>query len=207
MVELSSIEAISSTSIRVTWRLMGTSSVAVFVEGFYVRFRAMSGGSQQTFNMKTVMRSEGDTSYVIGGLLKFTEYEVFLQPFFRRVEGQPSNSLHVQTLEDAPSAPPAATHVQMVRDNAVEIRWAPPPPQHRNGVLLGYQVRQSLLRTLVYSGSIIDILEKSLWNKGLYAPRVGRYCGHYWGQCLFCQQSRVILSCYRQTVSIHPAIS
>ena len=64
----------------------------------------MSGGSQK-FNMKTVMNSESDgaASHIITGLRKYTEYEVFLMPFYKMMEGQPSNSLHIQTLEDVPS--------------------------------------------------------------------------------------------------------
>ena len=46
----------------------------------------MSGGSQK-FNMKTVMRdgNSGGNSYVISNLRKFTEYEVFLMPFYHKV--------------------------------------------------------------------------------------------------------------------------
>ena len=137
VVELTSIEAISSTMIRVSWETLTESD---FVAGYHVRFRDMSGGSQK-FNMKTVMRDgdEGD-SYVISNLRKFTEYEVFLMPFYGRVEGQPSNSLHVQTLEDVPSAPPGNVRADMLNGTSVELKWAPPPPQHRNGVLLGYQI-------------------------------------------------------------------
>ena len=106
-MELTSIEAIGSTMIRVTWEELAEGSE--FVEGYFVRFRDMSGGSQK-FNMKTVMRdgSEGGggNSYVISNLRKFTEYEVFLMPFYHKVKGQPSNSLHMQTLADVPSAPP-----------------------------------------------------------------------------------------------------
>ena len=55
----------------------------------------MSGGSQK-FNMKTVLNSEQTESHVITNLMKYTEYEVFLMPFYQKIEGQPSNSLHVQ---------------------------------------------------------------------------------------------------------------
>ena len=78
VVELSSVEAISSTAIRVTWQLI-TDNPA-YVEGFFIRFRDMSGGSQK-FNMKTVMNSEdsnaatsvGPDSHIITGLRKYTE--------------------------------------------------------------------------------------------------------------------------------------
>ena len=83
-----------------------------YIEGFYVRYRDMSGGSEK-FNIKTVLNNqqhkvdflEGSvlggsdssqeltvtSSHVITSLKKFTEYEVFLMPFFQQLEGQPSN--------------------------------------------------------------------------------------------------------------------
>ena len=92
----------SFSAIRVTWQI--TIENQAYVEGFFIRFRDMSGGSQK-FNMKTVMNSESDgaASHIITGLRKYTEYEVFLMPFYKMMEGQPSNSLHIQTLEDVPS--------------------------------------------------------------------------------------------------------
>ena len=144
VVELTSIEAISSTSIRVSWHVLLED--APFVEGFHVRFRDMSGGSQK-YNVKTVLRSRGGDGkrrntdeYVVRNLRKFTEYEVFLMPFYGSIEGQPSNSLHVQTLADTPSAPPTNLRVELLNSTSAELNWSPPPPQHRNGVLLGYQI-------------------------------------------------------------------
>ena len=101
----------------------------------------MSGGSQK-FNMKTVLandeenssasRASGNQQHVITSLKKYTEYEVFLMPFFGRIEGQPSNSLHVQTLEDVPSAPPVNVAANDILNiTSALIRWSPPPPQHR----------------------------------------------------------------------------
>lgn len=58
----------------------------------------MSGGSQK-YNIMTVM-SPTSQNYVVGNLKKFTKYEFFIAPFYRTVEGQPSNSKIVQTFED-----------------------------------------------------------------------------------------------------------
>lgn len=69
-----------------------------YVEGFYIRFRDLSGGSQQ-YNMVTVLNA-GSTGYTVANLRKFTKYEFFLVPFFKSIEGQPSNSKIVQTAED-----------------------------------------------------------------------------------------------------------
>ncbi len=140
VVELTSVEAISSTTIRVSWNVLAEDPK--MVEGFYIRFRDMSGGSQK-FNMKTVLNDNDNADnndHVITGLRKYTEYEVFLMPFFKKLEGQPSNSLHIQTLEDVPSAPPTNLRADMLNETSALLRWAPPPPQHRNGVLRGYQL-------------------------------------------------------------------
>lgn len=69
-----------------------------YVEGVYVRFREVSGGWHK-YSLVTVM-SAGATQYTVSSLRKFTKYEFFLTPFFKSVEGQPSNSKFVQTLED-----------------------------------------------------------------------------------------------------------
>ena len=58
-------------------------------------------------------------------------------PFYKKLEGQPSNSLHIQTLEDVPSAPPTNIRSEMINKTSASLTWAPPPPQHRNGILKG----------------------------------------------------------------------
>lgn len=68
------------------------------LQGLYIRFRDLSGGSQK-YNIMTVM-SPTTQNYIVGNLKKFTKYEFFVAPFYRSVEGQPSNSKNVQTFED-----------------------------------------------------------------------------------------------------------
>lgn len=68
------------------------------MDGLYVRFRDLSGGSQQ-YNMVTVLNAAA-SGYTVANLKKYTKYEFFLVPFYKTVEGQPSNSQTVQTLED-----------------------------------------------------------------------------------------------------------
>jgi roundabout axon guidance receptor 2 len=40
-----------------------------------------------------------------------------------------------------PSAPPENVQVGMINTTSAFVRWSPPPPQHHNGVLLGYKVK------------------------------------------------------------------
>ncbi|XP_037574425.2 roundabout homolog 1 [Dermacentor silvarum] len=135
VVTLHDIRTISSTAVKLTWKIQGSKE---FVEGFYIRFRDMSGSSQ-TYNIVTVLNG-GALSYVLNDLKKFTKYEIFLVPFCRSVEGPPSNSRTVQTLEDVPTAPPGGVEVQVLNGTTVTILWSPPPPQHCNGRLRGYNV-------------------------------------------------------------------
>lgn len=68
------------------------------MQGLYIRFRDLSGGSQK-YNIMTVMSPTSQT-HIVGNLKKHTKYEFFIAPFYRSVEGQPSNSKIVQTFED-----------------------------------------------------------------------------------------------------------
>ncbi|GFS64213.1 roundabout homolog 2 [Trichonephila inaurata madagascariensis] len=133
---LQDIVAISSTAVKMMWKVQGSSG---YIEGFYIRFLDLSGGSQK-YNMVTVLNG-GSTSYVLTDLKKFTKYEFFLVPFYKNVEGPPSNSKIAQTLEDVPSAPPDNLQVRVIGPQMATISWSPPPPQHRNGLLQGYSIR------------------------------------------------------------------
>lgn len=58
----------------------------------------MSGGSQK-YNIITVMNKAAQ-SHIVANLKKYTKYEFFIAPFYKTVEGQPSNSKMAQTFED-----------------------------------------------------------------------------------------------------------
>lgn len=71
-------------------------------QGVYIRFRDMSGASQK-YNIITVMNPAAQ-SHIVANLKKFTKYEFFIAPFYKTVEGQPSNSKVAQTFEDGKEA-------------------------------------------------------------------------------------------------------
>ena len=131
MIEIVEIDAISSTSVRLTWNFISDTR---YVEGFFIRFRDMSGGSEK-FNIITVLKSENTNSVVIPNLRKFTEYEFFLMPYYKTLEGQPSNSMNVQTLEDVPSAPPDNILVEILNSTSAKISLYPYLLPHHNTVM------------------------------------------------------------------------
>lgn len=89
--------------------------------------------------MVTVLNA-GATSYVLTNLNKYTRYEFFLVPFFKTIEGRPSNVKLATTLEDIPSGAPENVHVGMINITSAFVRWSPPPKSTQNGQLLGYKV-------------------------------------------------------------------
>jgi len=99
---------INSTAVRVTWQLRRIQ--AHYVDGYRVRYRVLPDYDQSFQDMEDDVSFMEDTvlggsvmSHVIGGLDKYTLYEVFVQPFFRNVVGQQSNVVRVRTGEDGNS--------------------------------------------------------------------------------------------------------
>lgn len=64
-----------------------------------------SGGGAPTplntkYRMLTILNGGGASSCTITGLVQYTLYEFFIVPFYKSVEGKPSNSRIARTLED-----------------------------------------------------------------------------------------------------------
>lgn len=79
-----------------------------YVEGFYIYARQLDQlqDAQETdvtavpYRMLTVLNGGGATTCTFAGLLKYTMYEFFLVPFYKTVDGKPSNTKQERTLED-----------------------------------------------------------------------------------------------------------
>ncbi|KAJ8957055.1 hypothetical protein NQ318_007266 [Aromia moschata] len=168
LMELKDARPQSSSSVKLLWSLTDND----YVEGFYIRFRELSGGSHN-YNILTVL-DVASKSYTVNNLKKFTKYEFFVAPFYKSVEGQPSNSKIAQTLEDVPSAPPDGITAGVFNDTAGWVRWSPPPPQHCNGVIIGYkiQIKGNIVRSMTMNATTTSILISNLTAGGTYNARV-----------------------------------
>lgn len=122
VVELTNATAVDSTSAKLSWdvseSVLKTSTCGRFswsislclaqiingryVEGFYIYARNIDYNEQPSYKMLTVLQNAGSgaSSCKIGGLQKFATYEFFVVPFYKAVEGKPSNSRIARTLED-----------------------------------------------------------------------------------------------------------
>ncbi|XP_058450921.1 roundabout homolog 2-like [Malaya genurostris] len=136
VVELINATSVDSTTIKLVWEIINDK----YVEGFYIYARNLQEESERSYKMLTVLNAGSVSSCTVSGLHKFTEYEFFIVPFYRTVEGKPSNSRLSKTLEDVPTAPPTAMEALLLNSSAVYLKWKSPPANSINGILQTYHV-------------------------------------------------------------------
>lgn len=148
VVELLEANATDSTSVRLAWEVSRRLIFFVvkllsvirppkqiingqFVEGFYIYSRELSviGG----YKMLTVLHGGGASACTISGLDKYADYEFFLVPFYKTVEGRPSNCRRTRTIEDIPGSSPINMEAILLNSTAVYLKWQSPPNQTING--------------------------------------------------------------------------
>ncbi|XP_024084741.1 protein sax-3-like [Cimex lectularius] len=135
VVELAHIQPLSSTTIKIVWEILNSD----YVEGFYIYSRGLDAPARST-NMLTVLHAGEASGFVVTGLAKFTRYQFFLVPFYKTLDGRPSNSRTARTLEDVPSEPPTGLEPVLLNSSAVYLKWKAPPQSAHNGILRTYQV-------------------------------------------------------------------
>ncbi|XP_014235296.1 roundabout homolog 1-like [Trichogramma pretiosum] len=173
ILQLREVSPISSTSVRIVWDILGAPDL---VDGLYIRYREISDKPPE-YQMVTVMNA-GATSYMLTDLSKYTLYEFFLVPFYKTIEGRPSNVKLAMTLEDVPSSPPQNVHVGLINSTSAFVRWSAPPKNSHNGQLIGYKIQikgnssSKILGQMTLNASTTSVIINSLVNGGSYTARV-----------------------------------
>ncbi|XP_011502527.1 PREDICTED: roundabout homolog 2-like [Ceratosolen solmsi marchali] len=173
ILQLNEVIPLSSTTMKIIWNILGAPDL---VDGMYIRYREMSDKPPE-YQMVTVMNA-GATSYVLTNLKKYTRYEFFLVPFYKTIEGRPSNVKLAMTQEDIPSSPPENVHVGMINSTSAFVRWAPPPKSQLNGQLIGYKIQiksnssNKILGQMSLNASTTSVIINSLNSGGIYTARV-----------------------------------
>ncbi|CAH0564810.1 unnamed protein product [Brassicogethes aeneus] len=130
----------SSTAIKLVWDVLDN----LFVEGLYIYYVAVDNNNldspPRTYSMLTVLHTGDSTTFVVNNLEKWSKYEFFIVPFYKSVEGQPSNSRTARTLEDVPKEPPTNMEARLLNSTAVHLKWKSPLPVSLNGELQGFKV-------------------------------------------------------------------
>ncbi|KAM9728215.1 LOW QUALITY PROTEIN: roundabout homolog 3 [Menidia menidia] len=134
-VQLQDPVAMTAASIRVSWTVDRQSQ---FIQGYRLFFRP-AGASW----LLQDIHSPSERSTVLSGLLRGTEYEMKIRPYFDEFQGKDSRTLLVRTPEEVPSAPPRSVTVATVRlsnGTSISVSWEPPPSETQNGVIQEYRV-------------------------------------------------------------------
>lgn len=144
VVHLISVQPVTSTSLQVSWQLLVD---VALLEGVYVRYRPLEthyGSPVGGLSVETITfhgDTTPDTKYLVENLRPATWYEVFVVPFYRSVEGQPTAAVRVATKEAAPAVSPSGLHSIHVNTSTVRVTWDPIPAQHSNGHIIGYNLQ------------------------------------------------------------------
>lgn len=138
VVKLVNAMPVSSTAIKLTWEVTD----ATFVEGLYIYYVNQEGSAEvpKSYNMLSVLYTGGTTTFTINTLEKWTKYQFFLVPFYKAIEGQPSNSRTVKTMEDVPSEPPSNMEAHLLNSTAVKLKWKSPSLASLHGEIQGYKL-------------------------------------------------------------------
>eukprot|EP00064_Thunnus_orientalis_P001311 superscaffoldBa00000089_g1314 len=134
-VQLQEPVTLTTASIRVSWTVDRQSQ---YVQGYRLFYRP-SGG---TWLLQDI-NSPSERSTVLTSLLKGTEYEIKIRPYFNEFQGKDSRTLLVRTPEEVPSAPPRAVTVATVKlsnSSSISVSWEPPPSDMQNGIIQEYRV-------------------------------------------------------------------
>lgn len=134
-VQLLEPVTLTAASVQVSWTVDRQSQ---YVQGYRLLYRP-SGGTWQLQEVK----SPSERSAVIAEMLKGTEYEIKIRPYFDEFQGKDSRLLLVRTPEEVPSAPPRAVTVATVKisnTSSISVSWEPPPAEMQNGIIQEYKV-------------------------------------------------------------------
>ncbi|KAL0832166.1 hypothetical protein ABMA28_001623 [Loxostege sticticalis] len=151
------VEALSSTSLKVVWDVL--TDYNEYLEGVKIWYNGT------TLNWQTAITEEvallnashpgatlcsngslmnvdnsGSSSYILSGLMAYTQYDIFIMPFYKMLLGKPSNLMTGYTEEDVPSAPPQSVTAGVINATSAWIRWEPPPVNTWNGEITGYLI-------------------------------------------------------------------
>ncbi|VDM99103.1 unnamed protein product [Thelazia callipaeda] len=144
LIKLDETVTVNATAVKLSWKRRKTEPL---VEGYYIKWRAVpvtvgqkqSGVSSTDSHWVNISKPNIDT-YVVNGLRPFTNYEFFVIPYHKTVQGMPSNSLNGATSEAPPTSPPTDVRIRMMNLTTLRISWRPPPANGINGVLKGFQI-------------------------------------------------------------------
>ena len=136
ILDLVSVTAQGERSVELSWNFVGS---RVYLDGVVIQFRQSSRRYDQ---LETITLSDNRaTGHTIRNLEGGTEYDVFVQPFYRSVVGLPSSIKHIKTKAAQIVRKTEILVADMINVTTAFIVWQPKQPATS---VTGYQVRPSI---------------------------------------------------------------
>ncbi|GAB6033412.1 Down syndrome cell adhesion molecule-like protein 1 [Chamberlinius hualienensis] len=105
---------------------------------YVVQFKRMAGSWNEVSTNVTVPGTE--TGVILQGLQPATQYQVRVFALNQVGISEPSESVIVNTTEEAPSGPPQDLQIKVLSSQTVQVKWKPPKKDLWNGSIRGYRV-------------------------------------------------------------------
>nr|XP_055058540.1 receptor-type tyrosine-protein phosphatase F-like isoform X2 [Misgurnus anguillicaudatus] len=157
--------SLSSTSIKVSWVAPPAASRHGAIVRYTVSYQAVNGEDSERHDVTDI--GADASSYVLEGLEKWTEYQVWVRAHTDVGPGPESTAVRVRTNEDVPGAPPRKVEAEALNSMAIRVTWKPPLSGKQNGQIRGYQVIYSRLENGEPRGQpvLIDVsLPEAQWK-------------------------------------------
>uniref|UniRef100_A0A665WTJ1 Receptor-type tyrosine-protein phosphatase F n=1 Tax=Echeneis naucrates TaxID=173247 RepID=A0A665WTJ1_ECHNA len=130
--------SLSSTSLKVSWVAPPAASRHGAIVRYTVSYQALAGEDTERHEVTGI--GADATSYVLEGLEKWTEYQVWVRAHTDVGPGPESAPVRMKTKEDVPGAPPRKLEVEAINSTAIRVTWKPPLQAKQHGQIRGYQV-------------------------------------------------------------------
>ncbi|XP_068426479.1 receptor-type tyrosine-protein phosphatase F isoform X6 [Clinocottus analis] len=157
--------SLSSTSLKVSWVAPPAASRHGAIVRYTVSYQALAGEDTERHDVMGI--GADATSYLLEGLEKWTEYQVWVRAHTDVGPGPESAPVRMRTKEDVPGAPPRKLEVEAINSTAIRVTWKPPMQGKQHGQIRGYQVIFSRLENGEPRGqpNIMDVaLPEAQWN-------------------------------------------
>ncbi|CAG5896479.1 unnamed protein product [Menidia menidia] len=182
------VVSLSSTSLKVSWVAPPADSRHGAIVRYTVSYQALAGEDTERYDESDI--GADVTSYVLEGLEKWTEYQVWVRAHTDVGPGPESTPVRMRTREDVPGAPPRKLEVEAINSTAIRVTWKPPLQVKQHGQIRGYQVIFSRLENNEPRGqpNIMDIALPEAQPKPTHRP-------HF--PAKFKPQAMLTTRCYR----------
>ncbi|XP_026871258.2 Down syndrome cell adhesion molecule a isoform X2 [Electrophorus electricus] len=134
------LEAMSSQSIKVTWKAPQKHLQNGMIRGYQVCHREHSANGSHQFICASVESTGDSETLTLNNLKKYTQYEVVVQASNSAGPGPASSEVRATTMEDVPSRAPENVAATATSPETISLSWSTPAREALNGVLQGFRV-------------------------------------------------------------------